>query len=75
MCKSLFGGGQPSMPAIAPIAPAPEPLKNAEERISTAKSDTRRRAAALASMSASTLTSPLGLGSAASVSSKSLLGQ
>ena len=73
MCTSLFS--KPSMPAVAPVAPAPEPLKNADEQIAIAKNDTRRRAAALASISKSSLTSPMGLSSAATTTSKSLLGQ
>lgn len=73
MCGNLFKG--PSMPAVAHVAPAPEPLKNVEENIMKAQDTTRRRAAALASLSGANMTSPLGLVNQAATTSKSLLGQ
>lgn len=73
MCGNLFRS--PSMPAVAPVAPAPEPLKNVDENIRKGQDNTRRRAAALAAMSGSNMTSPLGLVTQAATTSKSLLGQ
>ena len=73
MCSSMFKA--PSMPAPPPPAPLPEPMKEAEEQIATGRRDTRKRAAALASLSGSRLTSPLGLQNMADTTQKSLLGQ
>lgn len=84
MCKNMFK--MPSMPTppapIPPPAPAetiaapePEPIKDANERTQKAMDTTRKRAAALASLSGSTLTSPLGISGSAATTSKSLLGQ
>lgn len=75
MCGNLFGGGSQSTYIPAPIAPAPEPLKRAEEEVTSAKEATRKRAASLASLSNSTLTSPLGLSTQATTQGKTLLGQ
>jgi hypothetical protein len=82
MCKNMFK--MPSMPAppapVAPpapaasIAPLPEPIKDADERMAKSMDDTKKRAAALASLSQSQTTSPLGLTSQA-YTTKSLLGQ
>lgn len=73
MCSGMFKS--PSMPAPPPPVALPEPMKDAEEQIATGRRDTRRRAAALASLSGSRLTSPLGLTSQADTTQKSLLGQ
>lgn len=76
MCGNLFGfGGGQSQPIPAPIAPPPEPLKRADDAVNAAKDNTRKRAATLASLSNSTLTSPLGLSTQASTQGKTLLGQ
>jgi len=80
MCKNMFK--MPSMPMpqmpIAPPSPAfeppPEPIKDADERMAKSMDDTKKRAAALASLSRSQTTSPLGLTSQA-YTTKSLLGQ
>jgi len=82
MCTNLFKAPSiptppvvaPVAPPEAPVAPEPEPLKNADERLQAARSDTRKRAAALAALSGTTLTSPLGLSSIASTT-KTQLGQ
>ena len=76
MCSSMFKA--PSMPAPPPPpapVPLPEPMKEAGEQIATGRRDTRKRAAALASLSGSRLTSPLGLQNMADTTQKSLLGQ
>jgi hypothetical protein len=73
MCSSMFKA--PSMPAPPPPAPLPEPLKDADERIAAGRANTRKKAAALASLSNTRLTSPLGLTNQASTSQASLLGQ
>lgn len=84
MCKNMFK--VPSIPAPPPpvpppapaetiAAPEPEPIKDANERTQRALDTTRKRAAALASLSNTTLTSPLGISGAAATTSKSLLGQ
>lgn len=84
MCKNMFKmPSMPSMPAppapVAPpapaesIAPLPEPIKDADERMAKSQADTRKRAAVLASLSRSQTTSPLGLSSQA-YTTKSVLG-
>lgn len=77
MCTNLFKAPSiPTPPVVAPVAPpsSAEPLKDADERLQAARSDTRKRAAALAALSSTTLTSPLGLSSIASTT-KTQLGQ
>ena len=74
--KNLFSGPpEINIPAPPPPAPLPEPLKDAEERVAAGRRDTRNKAAALASLSGTRLTSPLGLGTKAETEQKSLLGQ
>jgi len=73
MCSSMFKA--PSMPAPPPPAPLPEPLKDMDQRVAAGRDSTRRKAAALASLSSTRLTSPLGLTSQASTTQASLLGQ
>lgn len=79
MCSSIFKA--PSMPAPPPppeplpAPPTPAALKEADEQVIQARRDTRKRAASLASLSGTRLTSPLGLTTQATTMQKSLLGQ
>ena len=66
----------PPPPQPEPEPPPPEPMKAAKEQAAPVRHHAKRKkAAALASFSGATLTSPLGLQTSATTTKKSLLGQ
>ena len=70
MCLSF---GKPKTPAVAPAPKLPEPPKEIDKAVQTARSDQRRRAAAGRGFKSTLLTPSTGTG-AAQIQKQTLLG-